>query len=144
MLLKYQRHSKHTSAVLSTGIFECPLGGAHRASALVAVSTGVLSGCMWATAKPCCQGRFIMFYAKLPWCHKGFWMLQAWSFCAESQRLPNLSYCSFWKIWQWQFLKNCGMMSPDLTWPQNLTKSFPVTNKMSIVARFRCRLCVGS
>ena len=41
MLLKYQRYSKHPSAVLSTGIFECPLGEAHRASALVAVSTGV-------------------------------------------------------------------------------------------------------
>lgn len=112
MLLKYQRHSKHTSAVLSTGICECPLGGAHRASALVAVSTGVLSGCMWATAKPFCQGRLMMFYAKLPWCHKGFWILQAWSFCAESQRLPNLLF-----ILEDLAMTISSELWDDVTWP---------------------------
>ena len=120
VLLKYQRHSKHTSAVLSTGICECPLGGAHRASALVAVSTGVLSGCMWATAKPFCQGRFIMFYAKLPWCHKGLRFLHSLIFLCRVKTTSEFIVHSgrfgndnFWRIVGW-----CHLTSPDLrTWP---------------------------
>ena len=97
-----------------------------------------------ATAKPFCQGHsFMMFYAKLPWCHKGFsYFLSSWIVSAESQRLLNLLFIL--EDLAMTMSSNCGMSpdSPDLT---RTTKSFPVANRMSIVARFRCcRLCVGS